>query len=423
MIIKGKSRAAAGQAGNYLLDQKKNDRAELIEITNTLSPTVKGAMREWEAVASGSKCKDFVYHASINPMKGEHLTPEQWAVAVDLLAKNLGLEDHQRLVVEHERGGRIHRHILFNRVDPEKGKAVRMSHNFRAHELTARELEKRFDLEHTPGRHVLEKGEKPANRGPTHDEIKQAEKTGVNLYQWRAEIRGILAKELEKHPDANAHELAAALEDKGHILAQGDKRKGLLLILDPSGTPHRMAQSLNLKIRNGDFAEHFGDINPDTLPHVEQAQERQRERHAALDLEKEQQAKDRAGHLAATLYERGSMAAQQKDALRHIMDKIKKPQLTAREAFQKAHEQQTQQTQARENAEQQGRPQSGAIGKEKSQGEQRGEERKNRTEQTAEQIRQQQKEITREIFERNFGKGHNAGTLEKWGRDRGGRER
>ena len=306
MIIKGKSRAAAGQAGKYLLDIGKNERTELIEIAGTISQDVKNAVKEMEAVAAGSRCEKFLFHASINLKEGEALTPEQWKVAADLLEKNLGLEGHQRIIVEHEKDNRTHHHILWNRVNPDTMKAVHMSNSYAAHEMTARQLERDFGLEAVKGVHVVENvKDKRAERGPTHNEIKEAEKSGVKLYKWREEIRDLAKGE-------NGAEVIAALEAKGHMVARGEKVD--FVILDPSGNPHRMAQSLGLRVK--DLKEKLSGIDPAKLPDVATAQEWQKDRLA--DIERNKETKRGAG-----MYDRGSMASQQLDAMQHIKDKAK----------------------------------------------------------------------------------------------------
>ena len=65
----------------------------------------------------GTKCTNYFYQANINPREDEHLTPAQWREAVDTLEKNLGLTGQPRFVVEHEKEGRTHRHIVWSRID------------------------------------------------------------------------------------------------------------------------------------------------------------------------------------------------------------------------------------------------------------------------------------------------------------------
>ena len=38
-----------------------------------------------DALASGTRCKNAIYRADINPREDEVLTPEQWEQAVDLV--------------------------------------------------------------------------------------------------------------------------------------------------------------------------------------------------------------------------------------------------------------------------------------------------------------------------------------------------
>ncbi len=292
MIIQGASRSNSAQAVWYLLEKDRGEKetSRLVDVKGTISQNVEGAALEWEAIAAGTRCKEFVYHISINLQEGEHLTPEQWTRAVEHTALRLGLENNQRIVVEHQKEGRgDHQHVIFNRIDPEKGKAVNMGHDYAKRERSARELEKEFGLEPVKGRLFVLDGAERADRQPKDSDKEQAKRNGVNLKQWRVEIRDIVAKELETNPDATGHQLAAALEDKGHMIAKGDKVA--LVILDPSGTPQRMAQSLDLKIGKGDFAAFFGDIDPETLPNVEQAKELQKARGFGV-REQEQPAAD-----------------------------------------------------------------------------------------------------------------------------------
>ncbi len=305
MIITGKSRNNAAQAADYLSKQGKNERTKLIGTRGTLSEDIAGACAEMEAVAAGSKCENFLYHMTMNPPEGQTFTPEQWAIATALAEKKLGLENAQRVIVEHEKAGRVHRHFLYNRVDQESIKAVRMGWNYAKHEETAAEIEKLFDLEKTPRAFVKGDGSPRANIAPTENEIEEGKRKGVSVPKWRKECRAIVAG-----TNGAGAEIIEALESHGHMVARGDKVD--FLLLDPSGTPHRMGGSLG--IRKKDFDEIFKDIDPANLPSVEEAQRRQQERQ-----EKERSAE--ADIKAAGMYDSGNMASQQKDALQHVKDR------------------------------------------------------------------------------------------------------
>lgn len=323
MIVKGKSRNNAAQAGSYLLRQGKNERVELIETRGTFAQNVKGACLEMEALAAGSNAEKPFYHASINPAKGERLTPEQWEISTELLEKKLGLEGHQRIIVEHEKNGGVHRHFFWNRVNQETIVAARMSWNYVQHEQTAREIENAFGLQKVQGVHakengeLREKGDSRAHYAPTHKETEDAKKTGVNLKKWRQEIRQLAAFA----EGGSGADFIKMLEAKGHMVAKGDSVA--FVILDPSGKAHRMAQSLGLGVDN--LKERLADIDRANLPDEREAQERQNQQRATIK--------------GAGLYDHGGMASQQKDALHHVKDRF--------------------------NAKQQAQPESGAIGKEK----------------------------------------------------------
>jgi hypothetical protein len=140
VIIGGGSRSNWRYFSRHLTNAKDNERVTLIEVRGLAADNVRDALREMHAVASGTQCENFFYHADLNPREDEHLTPEQWEMAVDTLEKNLGLEGHSRFVIEHEKNGRIHRHVVWNRIDPDSMTAVSDYRNFAAHERTAREL-------------------------------------------------------------------------------------------------------------------------------------------------------------------------------------------------------------------------------------------------------------------------------------------
>jgi hypothetical protein len=72
------------------------------------------------------------------------LRPDQWEEAIELLENNLGLTDQPRIVVERETTGRSLRHVVWLRVDIDKGKAISDSLNPLKQARTGRELERRF---------------------------------------------------------------------------------------------------------------------------------------------------------------------------------------------------------------------------------------------------------------------------------------
>jgi hypothetical protein len=264
MIIKG------GRAGNvafwssHLLRTDTNDRAAVIEQRGVLADDLRGALREMQAVASGSRCNDdFMYQANINPRADEHLTPEQWREAVDRLEKNLGFEGHARVVVEHVKEGRQHYHVIWNRVGDDL-RAVSPYYNYLIHERTAQELERDFGLEP-----VQENGA----GGPPFAlwEQQKAERTAIEPATIKAELT-----DLWNRSDSGPA-FVAGLEEQGYVLARGDRRD--FCIVDHAGTAHSLARRLD-GVKTTEVRAFLSDIDRDSLPTVAEAREAQRDRFA-----------------------------------------------------------------------------------------------------------------------------------------------
>lgn len=270
MIINGGSRCNGAFFAKHLGNAEKNETVKLAEIRGLAAKNIGQALYEMKAVASGTpRCKNFFYHANLNPLDHEKLTPEQWDQAVDTLEKKLGLEGQARFVVEHEKHGRTHRHVVWSRIDVDRMIAIRMDNDFEKHQAVSRQLEREFGLEQ--GRSVLgpeaEKGKRPQRR-PKAWETFRGYKSGVNVRELTEEIT-----ELWNRAE-NAEAFVSALEGRGYILAQGDSRN--YCIVDRHGDVHSLARRVK-GARAADVDKKLGEIDPKTLPHVKMAAAHQRE--------------------------------------------------------------------------------------------------------------------------------------------------
>jgi hypothetical protein len=216
-----------------------------------------------EAIAAGSRSHgNFMYQANISPRADEHLTEAQWKEAVDTLEKNLGLEGHQRVVVEHEKEGRTHRHVMWNRVDVENLHVADMGGNWRIHTTTARQLEIRFDHTPTPSP-TSSLDHKPALE---LWEVRAAERSGIDPAALKEELT-----ELWRRTDSGKA-FAAAIEERGYVLAKGDRRD--FCVVDQAGDAHSLARRLN-GVKAKDVREHMSDVDRDSLPTVAEARAQQ----------------------------------------------------------------------------------------------------------------------------------------------------
>ena len=392
MIIKGKSRPAAQGLGRYLLKQGKNERVEVKELRGSGALSISEAMKEMDLIGGGSNCEKYIYHASINPALSEQLNSSQMLEAVDILERHLKLQDQQRVIVSHEKDGREHYHIAWLRVDPETMKAVKMSHNYRAHEEAAREIEKTFDLEHTQGMHT-QGGPKP-ERGPKQWEIERGKRKGVDPRELSKHLKEIWGDAI------NGQDFQKELEEHGYLLARGDSRA--FLVVDHNGDLHSLARRLGIKA--GEVKDKLADVDAANLPSAEQAQERQQERKKEARDEK----------TGTTLYDRGDMVSQQQDANRHAKDQQKAAEAhrAEQEKASKAAEQEKATKDEKEKQERQRAAQEQDKAKAAEQEKAKREEQEKKAKQaqpaptkerTDRKQNYSQKEIMRELFEKQFG--------------------
>jgi hypothetical protein len=279
MIISGGSRSNWRFFSKHLLKAEDNERVSVTDMRGLLADDVPEAFREMDAVASGTRCKNFFYHANINPREGETLTPEQWQQAVDTLERNLGLEGHARFVVEHEKNGRTHCHVVWSRVDPDRMKAVSDSFTAPIHERTSRELEQAFGLQ--PVESVLTKdreAERP-ERGLKNWETYRGHTSGIDPQQVKAEVTA-----LWNASDSGAS-FAAALEHQGYILCRGDKRD--FCIIDHAGDDHSLARRIQ-GAKAAEIRTRMSGIDADALPSVAEGRELAAQRHQAAQEQPQQ---------------------------------------------------------------------------------------------------------------------------------------
>jgi hypothetical protein len=139
MVIKGKARGGASALAGHLERRDTNEEVRLRELRGVTARDVRGALREMDCMGSGAASVRTLYHAAINTAPGERLTDEQKQLAVDRLEKELGFEGQPRIIVEHLKKDREHLHVVFLRIDTDRMVAIPDSHNYRKHEIVARD--------------------------------------------------------------------------------------------------------------------------------------------------------------------------------------------------------------------------------------------------------------------------------------------
>lgn len=285
MIIKGKSRTTPQQLATHLGNAEKNERVSLVETRGTVARDLRGALVEMDAYAIGTKCQKSLYHAAISPEPPHRLTDDQRAEAIDALETKLGLDGHARVVVMHEKLGRQHIHVVWSRIDLEKMRSVSDSHNYRKHEEVARDLERRFGHDRVQGAHHERDGVTRPDRTPSRAELQQQERTGITGKRVKDEVTS--AFRASDGPEA----FEAALEDRGYLLARGDRRD--YVIIDLKGGIHSLARRID-GLKAAELREFMAGIWAETVPNIEHAREIVAERERRAREPKRSQDENRA---------------------------------------------------------------------------------------------------------------------------------
>jgi len=274
MIIKGGSRRNRRFFARHLMNERDNDRASVVGFRGFAHENVDDAFVDMEAVAKGSACKNFFYHASLNPRENERLTAAQWEQAVDRLERNLGLAGQARIVFEHEKEGRTHRHVVWSRINLDRMTAISDSLTAPIHERTSRELEEQFGLAPVASVLVKDRGAPRPARRPRDWEGFRGSKGGASPDDVKAEVTALW------NEAGSGAEFRAALAQRGYLLCKGDRRD--FCIIDAQGNDHSLARRID-GARAADVRERMADIDRDGLPTVAQGRSERREDRGRVD--------------------------------------------------------------------------------------------------------------------------------------------
>jgi hypothetical protein len=199
----------------------------------------------------------------------------------------------------------------------EKSIAIRMDHNFRTHELVARELEREFGHARVQGAHVERDGKPRPARTPGHDEMQQAARTGLKPKEAKEQITTLW------RATDSGQAFKAAIEEKGWILARGDRRD--FVVIDPSGGTHSLARRVD-GAKAKDIRERMADLDASSLPSAQEAVAQQKahlaERKVPAPVPELAEEKSRRRHAPVSggldWTDRAGMAAQERSALNWV---------------------------------------------------------------------------------------------------------
>ncbi len=288
MIIKSSQRAGHRALAAHLVKTRDDDgEVQIATITNyrnlMSARTVDLALRDMEIMASISPLtKKDLYHVSMNP--SQDLSEDQWETAWEIYETEYGLDEHPFVEVTHDKKGRLHKHRVYERVDTETERAIKLSFTKVRNEKVARTLEFEFGHQLTIGKHnrsvmrtLTEEGRSDITdwmeQGRAHEVVRPvAEDLFIQAGQERrtkikkADVKDALLDAWSRTDNGRSFE--AAIAEKGLLIAKGDKRD--FVIVDCAGGTHSPRRMLGVKAK--DLRDRWSDLHPNHLPSVGQIQ-------------------------------------------------------------------------------------------------------------------------------------------------------
>jgi len=216
-------------------------------------------------MASGTRCENPFFHVQVRLPKEEALSREQWQQAADFIEMQLGFDDQPRAMVFHLKDGGEHMHLVWSRIDQDTLRAIDPGLYKNKLREIARILEKEFGLRQIGNERDPDQKTKSASR----PEEEQSRRLKTDLKDLRETIR-----ECWDMSD-NGRSFTAALEEKGLILARGDKRD--FVVVDHAGGIHALRKSIT-GVSAKDTRDRLAGIDRKKLPDVDQARSIQSER-------------------------------------------------------------------------------------------------------------------------------------------------
>ncbi|AEV99696.1 relaxase [Niastella koreensis] len=277
MVVRGNSRGNGAQLADYLMLQADNDNVRVFDIRGTSQPdNLKASLLEMSLTSELTRSQKGLYHAQINPAYGEDkkMQPEDWSKAADIMEKELKLNGQKRVIVFHEKKGRLHAHVVWERYDHEKGKMVSDSYSRLAQDRARKTMEKEFEQKPTP---IRNKRQPEIQR--TLTEVWQKTKTGA--------------------------EFVKEAFQKGYVVAKGQLRRPFMVVDDTGRSFDLIRQLKGTKTK-----EVRERLQRETLPTEKEAILQVRERQTAKTVDPWSHVREREAQMA-TLVEQKKQELQQ----------------------------------------------------------------------------------------------------------------
>lgn len=188
---RGHEREREGGLQDYLLGEAgSRDRVAWTSVRNLPVQDPELASAAMTATArQNDRVEKPVYHLSLSVAQNEELSREQWEQVADRVLDELGLREHQVLIVAHNDTAHHHVHLMVNRVHPDTLKAWDNSHDYHRIEKILRHLERDMELRRVPGHHYRLKGQERPEREGQETGGERMQRTRTGSPSWADEVR------------------------------------------------------------------------------------------------------------------------------------------------------------------------------------------------------------------------------------------
>jgi hypothetical protein len=213
MIMKGNQRGNARQLANHLTSDE-NDHHRILKVDGFCADNLHGALIETYAISKATQCKKIFFTVVISPPENVAVSEQQIFDVPRRIQEKFKLEKQPFALVEHEKEGRKHYHLVISRIDTASMKALELGLYKKAlNELSlSLFIENKWDI--PKGFQIGQ----PDSRNFSLAEWQQSKRLGAHPKHIKAAI-----KQSWDNSD-NRASFKAALAEKGIFLAKGDRR-------------------------------------------------------------------------------------------------------------------------------------------------------------------------------------------------------
>ncbi|MGB1026591.1 MAG: relaxase/mobilization nuclease domain-containing protein, partial [Rhodospirillaceae bacterium] len=259
MILKASQRGGGKALALHLLNAADNEQIEVHEVRGFVSQDLPGAMEEAHVISKFTQCRQYLFSVSLNPPQGADVPVSVFEDTAERIEQKTGLTGQPRVIVFHEKEGRRHAHCVWSRINAESMTAI----NLPFYKTRLNSIAKELYQEHSwqmPKGFIDKTLRDPRNYGLA--EYQQAKRMGRDPRALKTLFADCWAASDSR--TAFAH----ALEERGFILARGDKRGHIAI--SPDGEPLAITRYTGHTAKNA--RARLGD--PESLPTVAEARQR-----------------------------------------------------------------------------------------------------------------------------------------------------